>query len=54
MAAAKALIRDLGPKVDPATIEMTVQALAGQWETDEAAQGIGAFFGKTLPPWASA
>jgi len=28
--------------------------LVDQWETDEAAQGIGAFFSKTLPPWASA
>ena len=54
VAAAKALIRDLGPKVDSETIEMTIQALVDQWETEEAAQGIRAFFSKTLPPWVSA
>jgi methylglutaconyl-CoA hydratase len=32
--------------------EMTAKALADQWETEEAAQGIAAFFEKRPAPWA--
>ena len=30
----------------------TIAALADRWETDEARQGINAFFAKAKPPWA--
>ena len=29
----------------------TIAALADRWETDEARQGINAFFAKAKPPW---
>lgn len=51
VAAAKALARALGPKIDSQTIEMTVSALITQWESNEAEQGIAAFLSKTIPPW---
>lgn len=49
--AAKALARSLGPAIDPAVIERTIEFLADTWETDEAAKGIDAFLNKTPPPW---
>ena len=52
VAAAKSLVRALGPKIDSQTIEMTISALVTQWEGDEAGQGIAAFFAKSPPPWA--
>ena len=52
VAAAKSLVRALGPKIDSQTIEMTISALVTQWEGDEAGQGIAAFFAKAPPPWA--
>mmetsp|Transcript_22728 Transcript_22728/g.37571 ORF Transcript_22728/g.37571 Transcript_22728/m.37571 type:complete len:263 (+) Transcript_22728:8451-9239(+) len=51
VAAAKALARQLGPRIDAQTIEMTIQALKSRWETDEAAEGIGAFFDKRKAVW---
>ncbi len=51
VAAAKKLARDLGPRIDEATIDMTIAALKSRWETDEAAEGIGAFFGKRKAAW---
>ena len=51
VAEAKALARRLGPQIDAETIEMTVQALKSRWETDEAAEGIGAFFDKRQATW---
>ncbi len=51
VAEAKALARRLGPRIDAETIEMTVQALKSRWETDEAAEGIGAFFDKRPATW---
>jgi methylglutaconyl-CoA hydratase len=51
VARAKALARSLGPRIDDAVIEVTIQALADAWETDEARIGIAAFLGKTAPPW---
>ena len=51
-AASKALLLRLARPIDAATIEMTATALADQWETDEAAQGIAAFFEKRPAPWA--
>ncbi|WP_420013696.1 crotonase/enoyl-CoA hydratase family protein [Tateyamaria sp.] len=51
VAAAKALARQLGPRIDAETIEMTIQALKSRWETEEAAEGIGAFFDKRKAAW---
>lgn len=51
VAAAKALARDLGPRIDNDTIDMTINALKSRWETDEAAEGIGAFFDKRKAAW---
>ena len=52
VAAAKKLARDLGPKIDDAVVTHTINALAQRWETEEAAEGIGAFFDKRKPRWA--
>ena len=51
VAAAKALVRDLGPRIDDATLDRTINALVSQWESDEAAEGIAAFFEKRKPGW---
>ncbi|TMM54955.1 crotonase/enoyl-CoA hydratase family protein [Sulfitobacter sabulilitoris] len=51
VAAAKALARDLGPVIDDAVIARTIAALSARWETEEAAEGIGAFFDKRKPRW---
>ena len=52
VASAKALTRALGPKIDDEIIDMTIQALVSRWESDEAEEGIGAFFDKRKPSWA--
>lgn len=52
VAAAKRLARSLGPVIDDATVQHSVDALIAQWEGPEAAQGIAAFFDKVPPPWA--
>ncbi|NOR61809.1 MAG: crotonase/enoyl-CoA hydratase family protein [Rhodobacteraceae bacterium] len=51
VAAAKALARSLGPVIDDAVIERTVEALADTWETPAAMEGISAFFEKRNPVW---
>ncbi len=51
VAAAKKLARDLGPRIDEAVVAHTIAALAARWETEEAAEGIGAFFDKRKPAW---
>ena len=51
VAEAKALARDLGPKIDRDTIEKTIAALKTRWETEEAEVGIKAFFAKEKAPW---
>jgi methylglutaconyl-CoA hydratase len=51
VAAAKALARSLGPRIDEAVIEDTIVRLADTWETPEAREGIAAFFGKRPAPW---
>ncbi len=51
VAAAKALVRDLGPRIDDAVIERTIAALVRTWEDDEAPEGILAFFEKRPPGW---
>ncbi|MCO4848714.1 MAG: crotonase/enoyl-CoA hydratase family protein [Yoonia sp.] len=52
VAAAKALARRLGPKIDDATVTASIDALITAWDGTEASQGIAAFFAKQPPPWA--
>ena len=47
----KRLTRMLGPKLDPDTIEATVEALADAWDDAEAHEGVAAFFDKRKPAW---
>ena len=51
VAAAKALARALGPRIDEAVINTTIAHLADIWEGEEAAHGIDAFLNKTPPRW---
>ncbi|MEO0369981.1 MAG: crotonase/enoyl-CoA hydratase family protein [Pseudomonadota bacterium] len=51
VARSKALLRQLGPVIDDAVIEMSIAALIDAWEDPEAAEGIGAFFDKRAPFW---
>ena len=51
VAAAKKLTRDLGPRLDDATIDHTIKALVDRWEGGEASEGIAAFFDKRKPSW---
>jgi methylglutaconyl-CoA hydratase len=51
VAAAKQLARDLGPRIDADVVAHTIKALAERWETEEAAEGIGAFFDKRKASW---
>lgn len=51
VAAAKQLARDLGKRIDADVVDHTIAALAARWETDEAAEGIGAFFDKRKAAW---
>lgn len=52
VAAAKALTRCLGPVIDTAVIDATIDALVARWESAEAGQGIDAFFARRAAPWA--
>ncbi|MEM7497741.1 MAG: crotonase/enoyl-CoA hydratase family protein [Pseudomonadota bacterium] len=51
VAASKALLKRIAPGPDKATVDATIEALADRWETDEAAEGIAAFFEKRRPSW---
>lgn len=51
VAAAKKLAQDLGGAATDAAVEMSIAALAARWETEEAAEGIGAFFEKRRASW---
>lgn len=51
VAAAKALVRRLGPVIDEATIAETIEALARRWDSDEASEGVSAFFEKRAARW---
>lgn len=51
VAAAKALARSLGPVIDDAVIDRSIEALADTWETPAAKEGISAFFEKRNPSW---
>lgn len=52
VAAAKALARRLGPRIDAETIAETIEALADVWENPEAREGVAAFFDRRKPDWA--
>ncbi|MDX1743875.1 MAG: crotonase/enoyl-CoA hydratase family protein [Ruegeria sp.] len=51
VASAKSLVRSLGPTIDDLVIDQTIRALVERWETDEAHEGISAFFEKRKPSW---
>jgi methylglutaconyl-CoA hydratase len=51
VADAKQLLRDLGAPIDAAVMARTAAALAARWESDEAAEGIAAFFARRKPVW---
>lgn len=51
VAEAKALCRKLGGPDPLDFADMTANALADRWETDETQAGIAAFFAKETPPW---
>jgi len=51
VARAKRLARGLGPVIDDAVIAATVEQLADTWETEEAREGLAAFFDKSTPAW---
>lgn len=53
VARAKSLARFLGPPIDDAVIEATIDRLAEAWDTDEAREGIAAFLEKRKPVWAN-
>ena len=52
VAEAKALTRRLGPTIDESTINASINALVTRWKSQEAGQGIEAFFAKKPAPWA--
>lgn len=51
VAEAKRLTRRLGPQINEALIAETISALVSRWESDEAQEGIAAFFAKRKPAW---
>ncbi|WP_299666025.1 crotonase/enoyl-CoA hydratase family protein [uncultured Ruegeria sp.] len=51
VSSAKQLVQSLGPGIDDAVIDHTIQQLVARWETDEAQEGISAFFDKRKPIW---
>lgn len=53
VAAAKAQCRALGPRIDAAVIDDSIDRLVAVWEGNEAAEGIAAFFDKRKPRWQS-
>ncbi|MEQ6203655.1 crotonase/enoyl-CoA hydratase family protein [Sulfitobacter sp. HNIBRBA2951] len=51
VAAAKKLAQDLGGAATEEAVAMSIAALAARWQTEEAAEGIGAFFEKRKAAW---
>ena len=51
VAAAKALARHLGGGATEAMIDASISALADTWESDEAREGVAAFFEKRKAGW---
>ncbi|MBX2856313.1 MAG: crotonase/enoyl-CoA hydratase family protein [Rhodobacteraceae bacterium] len=52
VAASKRLARRRGPIIDEAILAETAEHLADVWETDDARDGVAAFFDKKAPRWA--
>ncbi|APG88717.1 enoyl-CoA hydratase/isomerase (plasmid) [Sinorhizobium americanum CCGM7] len=50
---AKRLARSLGSPITDAVIASTIEQLADTWETDEAQEGVAAFFERREPSWRS-
>ena len=53
IAASKRLTRMLGAPITDREIDATIVALADTWENPEAHEGVGAFFDKRKPNWAT-
>ena len=53
VAAAKAQCRALGPRIDAAVIEDSIDRLVAVWQGAEAPEGISAFFERRKPAWQS-
>ncbi len=53
VAAAKAQCRALGPRIDSAVIEDSIDRLVAVWQGAEASEGISAFFDRRKPTWQS-
>ncbi|WP_373946539.1 crotonase/enoyl-CoA hydratase family protein [Paracoccus marcusii] len=53
VAAAKAQCRALGPRIDAAVIEDSINRLVAVWQGAEAPEGISAFFDRRKPAWQS-
>ena len=51
VAEAKALMRDLVGRVTTEQVDLAIDALARRWQSDEAREGVGAFFDKCAPSW---
>ena len=51
VSSAKQLIQSLGPRIDDAVIDHTIRQLVARWETEEAGEGIAAFFDKRKAAW---
>lgn len=49
----KALLRNLGGAVPSEAVETSIKALVARWETEEARDGVRAFFDRRDPPWAA-
>lgn len=54
VAKAKAQLRSLGPRIDDAVIEQSIDRLVAAWESEEAEEGIAAFFDRRKPGWIDA
>lgn len=52
VAEAKRFTRWLGMPITEEVIDQTIRGLVERWESDEAQEGIGAFFDKRKPGWA--
>ena len=52
VADAKRLLLSMGPRMDEDRIAAFAAELAQRWETEEAREGIGAFFDRRKPGWA--
>ncbi|MBN8533076.1 MAG: crotonase/enoyl-CoA hydratase family protein [Rhizobiales bacterium] len=53
VAAAKALARSMGPRIDTEVIDETIRRLADTWEQAEAMEGVSAFFEKRKANWSA-